>query len=351
MTHKNTHEPILAPAPSAHNSVSIENLPLPALLVSNAGHVLAANRSAAAVFGESQAGCHVATVVKDKKFLKLVSHATETNATAQCEIVTSGHAKRRFQASINPFHEEKRDGLFIAFYETTAAYEAEKMRSSFVADVSHELRSPLTTMIATIETLKGSAGSKPDVRARFVELLALETNRMHRIVDDLLSLSATEANEHIAPEDTVQIGPIVANIAEVLAMKAASKDMTIQLQIQPDMPDILGDSDELYQALYNLADNAIKYGSSGSDVILTAAFEDGFVQFQTHNWGSPIKEKHLPRLTERFYRADKSRSRDLGGTGLGLAIVKHIVNRHLGSLEITSSQEEGTVFSLKFPQR
>ncbi|MBL4790867.1 MAG: hypothetical protein JKY60_18050 [Kordiimonadaceae bacterium] len=347
MTQKST--PI--PANAAHNSVSIENLPLPALLISNGRQLLAANERANAIFGESKTGSDIAGVIEDKKFLKLVSRAAETNTTTQCEIVTGGHAKRHFQASINPFHEENRKGLFIVFYETTAAYEAEKMRSSFVADVSHELRSPLTTMIATIETLKGSAGSKPDVRARFVELLALETNRMHRIVDDLLSLSATEANEHIAPEDAVQIGPIVTNIAEVLAMKATSKDMNIQLQVEQNMPDILGDSDELYQALYNLADNAIKYGSSGSDVKLTATFANGFVQFKTHNWGSPIKEKHLPRLTERFYRADKSRSRDLGGTGLGLAIVKHIVNRHLGSLEITSSEDYGTVFSLKFPQK
>ncbi len=334
-----------------YNHVSIDTLPLPILLISEARTLLAINKTATALFGRFDIGCDISDVIGNSRFLDACERVIISGLERDCEIVRKKHAKRRFQAHLSPFSNADRHGVFVVFHETTAAYEAEKMRSSFVADVSHELRSPLTTMIATIETLKGSAGNKPDVRARFIDLMADETNRMHRIVDDLLSLSATEANEHITPKDTVNLAPIAANVAEVLSIKAESKNMPLVLDIEKGLPDILGDKDELYQVIYNLADNAVKYGADGSTVTLAARSEAETVIFHTQNFGALIKKKHIPRLTERFYRADKSRSRCLGGTGLGLAIVKHIVNRHLGKMDITSDEPNGTIFEITFPRK
>ena len=337
-------------SPDTYHSVSIDSLPLPVILVSNQSKLLAANCKARHVFGTFKEGRDISTMISNSRFLTTLHEVAESGVGCDCEIVRKKPSKRRFEANMSPFNNSSGQGVFIVFHETTAAFEAEKMRSSFVADVSHELRSPLTTMIATIETLKGSAGSKPDIRARFTDLLAFETNRMHRIVDDLLSLSATESTEHIMPENPVNLIPIVNSVAKVLALKSDSKDMTIKLELDSNLPDILGDKDALYQVIYNLTDNAIKYGPAGTAVTLTATAWNNTVMFATLNFGPQIRKKHIPRLTERFYRADKSRSRDLGGTGLGLAIVKHIVNRHLGKLEITSSEEEGTVFSVTFPK-
>jgi len=334
-----------------YNSVPIDSLPLPVMLVSKNHQVLAANSKAKAIFADIEPGRHISELFGDDDLLPLCTAVAETGQARDCEIIRRKPSKRRFQVNIGPYENDDARGIFLAFYETTATHEAERMRSSFVADVSHELRSPLTTMIATIETLKSGAGEKAAVRARFIDLMADETNRMHRIVDDLLSLSATEAMVHIAPEDAVKLVPIVESVAEVLALKAESKNMVIKLKLEKDLPDILGKKDELYQAIYNLADNAIKYGPENSTVTLGVKSRGEEVIFKTRNFGESIRKKHIPRLTERFYRADKSRSRDLGGTGLGLAIVKHILNRHMGVLEISSSAKKGTVFLVRFPKK
>jgi len=330
--------------------VTIDSLPLPVIMLSASCKLLAANEKAEAVFGDLELGSDVIESIGNGQLALVCEQVIATGVADDCEVLRKKPAKRRFQANISPYENVDGCGVFIVFYETTAAFEAEKMRSSFVADVSHELRSPLTTMIATIETLKGSAGNKPEVRARFTDLMAHETNRMHRIVDDLLSLSATEAHAHIAPEDSVNLVPIIDSVAKVLSIKADNKDMKIKLELEANLPDILGDKDELYQAIFNLADNAIKYGPERGTVTFTAATQGKNVTFSTLNFGAKIRKKHIPRLTERFYVADKSRSRDLGGTGLGLAIVKHIVQRHLGTLEITSGEKKGTVFALTFPK-
>jgi len=333
------------------NSVPIDSLPLPVMLVSLDHKVMAANSKAKSIFANVKTGRPITDIFSSDDLLALCTQVAETGKAGDCELVRKKPSKRRFQVHIGPFANEETRGMFLAFYETTAAREAERMRSSFVADVSHELRSPLTTMIATIETLKGSAGDKPEVRGRFIDLMADETNRMHRIVDDLLSLSATEALVHVPPEDSVNLAPIVESVAEVLLLKAENKNMELKLKLESDLPDILGKKDELYQMVYNLADNAIKYGPENSTVTLGVKSRGDDVILKTRNFGEPIRKKHIPRLTERFYRVDKSRSRDLGGTGLGLAIVKHIMNRHMGVMEITSGAKKGTVFSVRFPKK
>lgn len=332
-----------------YGSESLDSLPLPVILISSDCILLAANKKAREVFNGFSAGRHISDMITDSYFLETCARVFEKNEPMECEIIRTIRRKRTFQANISPFQNGEDDGAYIAIYETTAASEAERMRASFVADVSHELRSPLTTLIATIETLRGRAGANPDTRARFIELMAQETDRMHGIVDDLLSLSATEAVEHILPDQVVNLLPLLTNITKVLSTKARAKGMDMILEAADELPDIRGDYDELYQAIYNLVENAIKYGESDSNVTIRVEAEGPNIEIKVHNYGTPIQEKHIPRLTERFYRVDKSRSRDLGGTGLGLAIVKHTVNRHLGEMLITSSEEDGTTFAVVFP--
>jgi two-component system phosphate regulon sensor histidine kinase PhoR len=327
---------------------TIYRLPLPVILISADRKLLAANRKAQMVFLGFKKGADLSHMIDSNFLLEACSRAIEKNVDLECEFVRIKRQRRTFQAHVT-VNVDAQGSAYIVIYETTEAREAERMRASFVADVSHELRSPLTTLIATIETLKGRAGEVSEVRARFIEIMAEETSRMHGIVDDLLSLSATEAIEHIMPEQNVNLSPLVANIVKVLTPKAELKNMGLKLVLESETPDIRGEYDELYQAIYNLADNAVKYGHENTDVTLTAEKRGSEIILSVHNHGTPIPAKHIPRLTERFYRVDKSRSRDLGGTGLGLAIVKHIVSRHLGGIIITSSEEEGTVFAVNFP--
>jgi two-component system phosphate regulon sensor histidine kinase PhoR len=332
-------------------TMPIDYLPQPVILVTEGRLLVAANAKAVEIFGQVYVNKDLSTMIRHPLFLDITTQVLDEGVAQECEVVVMGRRRRTFHASINPNEIDGKRGGFIALFETTAASEAERMRSAFVADVSHELRSPLTTLIATVETLKGRAGANEETRNRFMDLMAHETGRMHRIVDDLLSLSATEAHEHILPDETVELRLIVRHIREELGEKARGKTMALICNLGDEDLNIVGEYDEIYKALHNLVDNAVKYGAPGTTVTLLGQITAAKVSISIHNIGSTIPEEHIPRLTERFYRVDRSRSRDLGGTGLGLAIVKHIVNRHLGNFSVESSDEKGTSFKVSFPQK
>ena len=335
---------------SGFDGFEIDRLPLPVMLVGPGKKIVAMNPLAKDVFGSGHEGKHLSRVIENPHLLKACKKTLKNGRDKQCEVSRKIRRRRTFLAHLSPIDRGDDDrGVFIAFYETTVASEAERMRSAFVADVSHELRSPLTTLIAALETLKGRAGEDEKTRKRFVELMTHEAQRMHRIVDDLLTLSATESQEHIVPDDQVNIAEILRDITVVLAQKAQKKSMAIKLEIDGEVPLVRGNRDELYRVFNNLTDNALKYGPENSDVTIKVNVREMSLEVAITNWGEVIPEKHLGRLTERFYRVDKSRSREEGGTGLGLAIVKHIVNRHVGEMIISSSKVEGTCFAVSLP--
>jgi two-component system phosphate regulon sensor histidine kinase PhoR len=180
-----------------------------------------------------------------------------------------------------------------------------------------------------------------------------EAMRMARLIDDLLSLARVEIDEHVPPRDHVPLGEILATTAETLGARAAAKGMALALDCPPDLPMVIGDDDQLVQVFHNLVDNAVKYGRPGTPIRIEARVVDRHpeagvagVVVAVSDQGDGIAAEHLPRLTERFYRADAGRSRRVSGTGLGLAIVKHIVNRHRGQLVIASEQGIGTTVTV-----
>jgi two-component system phosphate regulon sensor histidine kinase PhoR len=177
-----------------------------------------------------------------------------------------------------------------------------------------------------------------------------QARRMARLVDDLLSLSRIELNEHVAPTGRVALSPVIDEVARGLELRAKERDIRIVRALPADLPEVLGDRDELAQIFQNLLDNAVKYGKPHSEVTVSGgvggAITPTFVSVAVADRGDGIAGEHLPRLTERFYRVDTARSRELGGTGLGLAIVKHILNRHRGRLDIASIPGEGSTFTV-----
>jgi two-component system phosphate regulon sensor histidine kinase PhoR len=211
-------------------------------------------------------------------------------------------------------------------------------------------------LIGFIETLRGPACDDAEARERFLAIMHGQASRMARLVEDLMSLSRIELNEHVMPRDRVALSPLLRQIAETLELRAGERDICIRLAVPPDLPDVLGDRDELAQVFQNLIDNAIKYGRSGSEIMLQAetasrptrgsSSENAMVCVAVCDQGEGIPHEHLPRLTERFYRVDTARSREMGGTGLGLAIVKHILNHHRGFLEVESTPGVGSVFTV-----
>ena len=227
--------------------------------------------------------------------------------------------------------------------------QVENVRSNFVANVSHELRSPLTTVMGAIEALEGPARDNSEDRLRMLSLMGQESRRMKNLIEDLLSLSRVEAQEFIEPDQDVRLLPLLSTARDRMLDLAAQRGISIRLEAAQDLPPILGFEEELLEVFDNLIGNAVKYGAEGGVISVTAAVTEQAVRIAVHNDGTPLSSEHLPRLTERFYRVDKSRSRELGGTGLGLAIVKHIVNRHRGKMHIESSAEKGTTFSVILP--
>lgn len=329
-------------------------IPMPALLVDRERRFLVGNQLMAEIFRLPAPGADMSMAIRAPELLNAFEKSLESRCRVSFSLSRYRLVERHFSGWIEPLKTTlaaQSDLFIVMVFETTVSVEAERMRSTFIADVSHELRSPLTTMIATLETLQGKAGDDPKIRAKFLDMVSREASRMHSIVNDLLALSATESKRHVVPSGQVDLSELLKNLLETFDQRLLQKSMSMEIDMQDGLPLISGEHEDLQKIFQNLIDNAIKYGSKETAVRVGLS-SDAAGKQQTvyvNNMGSPIPEEHLPRLTERFYRVDDSRSRSVGGTGLGLAIVKHIVNRHQGRIHVKSNLEEGTTFFVTLP--
>jgi two-component system phosphate regulon sensor histidine kinase PhoR len=224
------------------------------------------------------------------------------------------------------------------------------MRADFVANASHELRTPLAALSGFIDTLRGHARDDEEAREKFLGIMSVEAARMRRLIDDLLSLTRIEMNEHVPPHNRIQLDNVVRETAAALSPLARQDRITVEISTPANLPPVIGDRDELIQLFQNLMQNALKYGRENGHVWISCGqTPDGQVFAAVKDDGEGIASSAIPRLTERFYRVDVKRSREKGGTGLGLAIVKHIVSRHQGRLQIESRLGEGSSFTVLLP--
>ena len=257
---------------------------------------------------------------------------------------------RQFRVRLRPIAGGK---VAVLVMDMNLQRNLDKVRRDFVANVSHELRSPLTSLIGFIETMGRSEEVDGPTRRRFLAIMDEEARRMSRLIDDLMSLSRVETEEHIAPTARIAIKDVVQSVVGSMSNRAAMDNRSVLFTDNrgagDDAPMVMAETDEIMEVFHNLLDNAIKYGRPGTDIrVELDAPNERYLRFDVVNEGDAIPKKHIPRLTERFYRVDKGRSREMGGTGLGLAIVKHIVNRHRGHLAVRSKKGE-TVFSVTLP--
>jgi len=267
---------------------------------------------------------------------------------------TGGATERHLRAQIEllPDYPLAKPTALLTITDLTEVKRAEQLRADFVANASHELRTPLAVLLGFIETLTGPAADDAAAQREFLAIMQQQATRMARLVDDLLSLSRIELTEHAAPTRRVALADVVGPIARALDLRAAERGMTIALIVAPNLPEVPGEPDELAQVAQNLIDNAIKYARAHTEITVTVGPSPkltGGVMVRVRDRGEGIARKHLSRLTERFYRADKARSSQMAGTGLGLAIVKHVVNRHHGVLEIESKVGRGSKFTVHLP--
>jgi two-component system phosphate regulon sensor histidine kinase PhoR len=336
----------------AGDRIGIDALADPALVIHDGFRAIAANSGARALFGTRIVGMDIRQGIRHPGVMEAVRQARDAGAASLREVTALGAQDGAFRVRAVPL---ERDRMLVTFTDITQARLTERMRVDFVANASHELRTPLANISGFIETLLGPAAEDEPARRRFLEIMDREAGRMSRLIDDLLSLSRIELDKYVRPQTPLDLAPLLVDVGRTLAMRLESDDRRLLFDIEPELPLVVGDRDQILQVLHNLVSNALKYGRSGTPILIGARGMDpaGRGDQQVRIWvkdeGEGIAPEHLPRLTERFYRVDNSQSRSMGGTGLGLAIVKHIVERHRGRLEIQSRQGEGTVVSFSLP--
>jgi two-component system phosphate regulon sensor histidine kinase PhoR len=345
---------------NAGNLAVLDGLPDPLIVLDAKRTVTRANRAARALLDGLQIGQDLLVVIRDPGLVAAVDAALAGSPGRDVELVMPVPIERHFEARVQPLPSPESGGAaaIVTLHDLTQVRRLDRMRADFVANASHELRTPLSTLVGFIETLSGPAKGDPSAQEQFLAIMREQATRMARLIDDLLSLSRIELNEHTAPGGTTQLRRVLEAVQQSLEMYAAEREMEIVLDV-PELPAVVGNEDELTQVFQNLIDNALKYGRQGTAVRVTAgtgkrpgsSAQRQWVYVAVADQGDGIPPEDIPRITERFYRVDKARSRKLGGTGLGLAIVKHIVNRHRGRLEVASTLGTGSTFTVWLPAR
>lgn len=336
------------------DTLILERLPDPLIVLAADRSVRRANEAARTAYGDD-----MAAVLRHPDLRGAIDRTFTLGSVQTAELTLPVPVERDVHASVVPMDPPLMDGgrAIVVLSDRTRERIVERMRADFVANVSHELRTPLTSLIGFIETLQGPASDDPPAQQRFLGIMAEQGARMNRLIDDLLSLSRIELTEHQSPSETVDLKNLIGGLVAGFEPRLAKRNTRIDLRFADGLPAIAGDADQIAQVMQNLLDNAVKYGRDGSTIGLTVApaqpegrwpKRPGLV-IAVADQGAGIPRDHLPRLTERFYRVDKGRSRAVGGTGLGLAIVKHIVNRHRGQLSIESEVGVGTMVSVWLP--
>ena len=330
-------------------------LPDPLVTLDRQSRLVYANAAARRLLAEGRGeddlrNRDLSAVLRQPRVLEAVGEVLAGATTRAVEFTFTDRVDQTFEARVETIAGTAVDDndaiALLLLRDVTAQRQSEQSRSDFVANVSHELRTPLTSLIGFIETLREAAKDDPAARDRFLALMAAQSDRMARLVDDLLSLSRIEMNEHTLPNEAVDLATVIGTVVDLLAPQARERGILVQVKLDTLTRPIAGDTDELIQLFQNLIENAIKYAHQGTPVLINAVAAHDTVTISVINVGDGIAREHLARLTERFYRIDTARSRELGGTGLGLAIVKHIVNRHRGELAIDSVEGESSTFSV-----
>jgi two-component system phosphate regulon sensor histidine kinase PhoR len=336
------------------DTLILERLPDPVIVLAGDRSVRRTNAAARSAFGDD-----LAAVLRTPGLRTSIDRALTTKHVQTAEIGLRAPVTRELYATAVPMDPPLADGgqMLVVLSDRTRERVVEKMRADFVANVSHELRTPLASLIGFVETLQGPAADDPPAQQRFLAIMAEQGARMNRLIDDLLSLSRIELTEHQPPSEPLDVAGLVQRMVAGFEPRLTGRNVKLALHMDGNLPVVPGDADQMAQVLQNLLDNGLKYGRDGGVLSLTVSVPPGGGRWPARrglliavaDQGAGIEKEHLPRLTERFYRVDKGRSRAVGGTGLGLAIVKHIVNRHRGQLVFDSEVGVGTTVNVWLP--
>ena len=357
---------------------TVDAISQPAFLIDRDNRLAAFNPEAQRLFQiRSTKGSAVQSVFRDPALLGAIRKARSQRTSDRIELVRKREVEQVWQCDLS--YIDQAGCVLLIASDLTAVKRAERARADFLANASHELRTPLTSIAGFIETMQGPAADDKDSWDRFLGIMHDQTERMRRLISDLLSLSRIELAEHERPQEQHNLAAIAGDVVDALRVLAEEKGASIALHGGDERLPIIAVRDELVQVIQNLTDNALKYAPAGTEVIVTLGAAETSDRARTacaRNWsdaariticsttetgqvpcvwlrvedaGPGIDPVHLPRLGERFYRADASRGGKITGTGLGLAIAKHIMTRHSGGFAVESQPGIGTAFGIWLP--
>jgi two-component system phosphate regulon sensor histidine kinase PhoR len=325
------------------------------LAVDTTGHIISLNKAASKFFSvfqaENASGRSLEEVFRNVKLQRFVAEVLEGQETRECELTVQNNETYYLQArGANLLGVQgRRIGAVVVFNDVSRLRRLENLRRDFVANVSHELKTPITAIKGFVETLLDGAMNDPAEADRFLKIVARHADRLNSIIEDLLMLSRLEQGGKEAMEmQSVELAGILHSAVDVCEQRAAEKKIMIGVEC-PEPLRATVNPPLIEQALINLIGNAVKYSTDGKTVTVSAVAEPGGIKLSVKDQGYGIEEKHFERLFERFYRIDKGRSRQEGGTGLGLSIVKHIAQAHGGTVSVQSRYGQGSTFTIFLP--
>ena len=345
--------------------IIIEAIKEPTILINENDVILIFNQSADKTFFSSIArdsllnseneiptGLRIQTIIRSTLLLETLNlyKNSQKNSIEKIEIILPGEIDRSYEVDISRVPNFSKDefNYLLMFRETTEVKKILTLRSEFIANASHELKTPISVIKGIAETLEKYGDEDKETSKDFLKKLIDQSNRAQLLIEDLLSLNQAEMRQHILPENKVNLTAVLDNIFDGLNELAKKNKINLTRDIRKKDFYILGDEDDIRRAFINLIENAIKYNTTGKKVIIHLSDNSDTVLFKVIDDGPGISNIHIPRLTERFYRVDLDSSIKKGGTGLGLSIVKNIITRHKAQLDIESEVGKGSSFSIIF---
>ena len=320
------------------------------LFINSFNAISAANKAAKSFYGDI-IGKNLSSFLRAPDLLDKIEKCRDERVNEYLEFEINLPTYSFFRLTIVPLSQKN---VLIVVKDYTDVKKSEQLRSDFVANVSHELKTPLVSIKGFLETISNSAKDDPKAQEKFIKIMQEQANKMEILILDLMSLSRIEMQEHIQPDGKVDMKEIISNIQNIPNKILSNKNININFKIEDNLPFVRGDYDKLSEVVQNIYDNAIKYTKENTtiDILLKSnpeKFSNGSIFLSIKDEGIGIAKEEIHRITERFYRSANAKKNMIQGTGLGLAIVKHIVKQHRGELEINSRLNEGSEFIIHLP--
>ena len=324
-----------------------------AIVVAADTRVAASNRAAYEAFGRRNGaldGKRLSEIVRDLNLHEAFRRALEKGESTDAELEIPSLENRKYDVHVAPIEIGTERCAVGVFYDITRVARLETVRQEFLSNVSHELRTPLTSILAFVETLEDGAIDDEENNRRFLAVIRRNASRMHRLVDDVLELSTIESGKVALDLKPTNLRALIEEIFTNVSGKARERKIELTNEVAPETF-VFADRARLEQMLTNLIDNAVKFNSDAGRITVAHTQTDAKDVIEIVDAGEGIAAEHIERIFERFYRADRARSREIGGTGLGLAIVKHLARLHDGEISARSTLGKGTTFSLELPRQ